>query len=204
MQLKGPRAMRATLLLITILFCSATATGAQPDAAAILAKAQALLPGTFDNAAQVSKAPAGAEQPLPHVTIKIESTPQKDFSLWHVRIQADADSTFEQTWAMQTRIEYDGSGALIPYYQLHQDSVPTAAAFDVKGWLSLEACALRGTFAPTRLQGFAEGEPCVAVSMNVGARRALLPVSFERGGDWLHVDMNLRGVRTRIDARKTP
>ena len=196
--------MRATLLLITILFCSATATGAQPDAAAILAKAQALLPGTFDNAAQVAKAPPGAEQPFPHVTIKIEPTPQKDFSLWHVRIQTDPESTFEQTWAMQTRIEYDGSGALIPYYQSHQDSVPTAALFDVKGWLSLEACALRGTFAPTRLQGFAEGEPCVAVSMNVGARRALLPVSFERGGDWLHVDMNLRGVRTRIDARKTP
>ena len=40
--------------------------------------------------------------------------------------------------------------------------------------------------------------------MNVGARRALLPVSFERGGDWLHVDMNLRGVRTRIDAGKLP
>jgi len=191
--------MRVTLVLFTTLLCSA-ASGAQPDAAALQAKAQALLLGTFDNAAQVAKAPPGAEQPVPHVTVKIESTPQRDFSLWHVRIQTDPESTFEQTWAMQTRIEYDGSGALIPYYQLHQDSVPTAAAFDVKGWLSLEACALRGTFAPTRLQGMAEGEPCVAVAMSVGARRALLPVGFAREGGWLHVDMNLRGVRTRIDA----
>ena len=196
--------MRVTLLLFTTLFWSAAANGAQPDPAALQAKAHALLLGTFDNAAQLAKAQPGAEQPVPHVTLKIVSTPQTDFSLWHVRIQTDPDSTFEQTWAMQTRIEHDGSGALIPYYQLHQDSVPVAAAFDAQGWLSLEACALRGTFAPTRLQGFAEGEPCVAVSMSVGARRALLPVGFAREGEWLHVDMNLRGVRTRIDARKSP
>ena len=194
--------MRVTLFLITTLLWSA-ATGAPPDAAAMQAKAQALLVGTFDNAAQVAKAPSGAEQPIPHVTVKIEPTPQKDFSLWHVRIQTDAESTFEQTWAMQTRIEHDGSGALIPYYQLHQDSVPSAAAFDGQGWLSLEACALRGNFTPTRLQGMAEGEPCVAVSMSVGARRALLPVGLVRDGEWLHLDMNLRGVRTRIDARQS-
>jgi hypothetical protein len=195
--------MRATLFLFAALLLSA-AIGAPPDAAAIQAKALALLAGTFDNAAQVAKAPAGADAPVPHVTIRIEPTPQRDFSLWHVRIQTDPESTFEQTWAMQARIEHDGSGALIPYYQLHQDSAPAAAAFDAQAWLSLEACALRGSFAPTRLQGMAEGEPCVAVSMSVGARRALLPVGFAREGDWLHLDMNLRGVRTRIDARRSP
>ncbi|HZX92325.1 MAG TPA: hypothetical protein VFE67_16935 [Rudaea sp.] len=195
--------MRVTLFLFATLLWSA-ATGAPPDAAATQAQAQSLLPGTFDNAAQVAKAPTGAEQPVPHVTVRIEQTPQKDFSLWHVRIQTDAESTFEQTWAMQTRIEHDGSGALIPYYQLHQDSVPSAAAFDGQGWLSLEACALRGNFTQTRLQGMAEGEPCVAVSMSVGARRALLPVSFAREGEWLHLDMNLRSVRTHIDAKRSP
>ena len=195
--------MRVALFLFATLLWSAAA-GAQPDAAAMQAKAQALLPGTFDNAAQVAKAPPGAEQPIPHVTVRIEPTPQKDFSLWHVRIQTDPESTFEQTWAMQTRVEHDGSGALIPYYQLHQDSAPAAAAFDGQGWLSLEACALRGNFTPSRLQGMAEGEPCVAVSMSVGARRALLPVGFVREGDWLRLDMNLRGVRTRIDARQSP
>jgi len=195
--------MRVVLFLLATLLWSA-ATGAPADAAAMQAKAQTLLVGTFDNAAQVAKAPPGAEQPVPHVTVKIEPTPQKDFSLWYVRIQTDAESTFEQTWAMQTRIEHDGSGALIPYYQLHQDSAPSAAAFDGQGWLSLEACALRGSFTPTRLQGMAEGEPCVAVSMSVGARRALLPVGLDRAGEWLHLDMNLRGVRTRIDAKRSP
>ena len=197
------RAMRASLFLFATMLWSA-ATGTPPDRAAEQAKAQSLLQGTFDNGAQVAKAPAGAEQPVPRVTIKIEQTPQVDFSLWHVRVQTDAESTFEQTWAMQTRIEHDGSGALIPYYQLHQDAVPTAAAFDAQGWLSLEACALRGEFTATRLQGIAEGEPCVAVSMSVGARRALLPVGFTREGDWLHLDMNLHSVRTRIDAKRSP
>ena len=195
--------MRVVLFLLATLLWSA-ATGAPADAAAMQAKAQTLLVGTFDNAAQVAKAPPGAEQPVPHVTVKIEPTPQKDFSLWYVRIQTDAESTFKQTWAMQTRIEHDGSGALIPYYQLHQDSAPSAAAFDGQGWLSLEACALRGNFTPTRLQGMAEGEPCVAVSMSVGARRALLPVGLDRAGEWLRLDMNLRGVRTRIDAKRSP
>ena len=194
--------MRTTLLFFTTLLLSAAAS-ALPDEATIAAKAQALLPGTFDNAAQVASAPAGGEQPLPHVTIRIETTPRQDFSLWHVRVQTDPESTYEQTWAMQTRIEHDGSGALVPYYQLHQDSAPAAATFDGQGWLSLEACALRGAFAPARLQGFAEGEPCVAVSMSVGARRALLPVSFVREGDKLRVDLNLRGLRTRIDAVRT-
>ena len=194
--------MRPALFLFTTLLCSAT-SGAQPDAAALQAKAQALLLGTFDNAAQVASEPAGKELPVPHVTIKVEPTPQKDFSLWHVRIQTDPESTYEQTWAMQTKIEHDGSGALIPYYQLHQDSPPAAATFDGQGWLSLEACALRGKFTPASLQGFAEGEPCVAVSMSVGARRALLPVSFSREGEWLHADMNLRSVRTRIDAKQS-
>jgi hypothetical protein len=196
------RAMRVTFFLFATLLWSA-ATGTPPDADATRAKVQNLLLGTFDNGAHAAKAPAG-EQPVPHVTIRIEQTPQKDFSLWHVRIQTDAESTFEQTWAMQTRIEYDGSGALIPYYQLHQDSVPAAVAFDGQGWLSLEACALRGEFTPKRVQGIAEGEPCVAVSMSVGARRALLPVGFTREGEWLRLDLNLHSVRTRIDAKRSP
>jgi len=40
--------------------------------------------------------------------------------------------------------------------------------------------------------------------MSVGARRALLPVGIEREGEWLHLDMNLRSVRTRIDAKRVP
>lgn len=158
------------------------------------------LQGRWDNRAQVDAQPQGSA--LPHVVVTIEPTPQKDFALWRVHVQTDPDATFDQTWAMQTRIEHDGSGALIPYYQLHQDQSPAAAGFDPARWLSVEACALRGNFAGKRIEAMAEGEPCVAVSMSIGARRALLPVGIVSDGDALSVDLNLRGVRTRIEGRR--
>jgi hypothetical protein len=173
-------------------------------AAVPVAVAAAALQGRFDNREQVAKAPGGAEHALPHVTVTIEPTAQNDFSLWHVHIETDAESQFDQTWAMQTRIEHDGSGALIPYYQLKQEASPDAATFDEHGWLSLEACALRGTLTATRIEAISEGEPCVAVSMNIGARRALLPVGIVWRGDLLQVDFNLRGQRTRIEAKRLP
>lgn len=164
-----------------------------------VATSDALLRGRFDNRAQ-----SAAEPGVAHTTIEVEPVGRKGWSLWHVRIETDAQTSFEQTWAMQARAEHDGSGALIPYYQLKQDAKPEASAFEPSGWLSLEACALRGTFGKTRIEAMSEGEPCVAVSMGVGARRALLPVGLVREGGMLHVDLNLRGVRTRIDAERMP
>jgi hypothetical protein len=157
----------------------------------------ALLAGKYDNAAQTK-----SDAAIPHVVVTIEPTAKADWTLWAVHVETDATTAFDQTWAMQLRKEYDGSYALIPSYQLKQDTPPAAASFDPAGWLSLEACALRGAFAKGRLEGTAEGEPCVAVSMNVGARRALMPVGYVREGDRLEVDLNLRGVRTHIDARR--
>ena len=166
------------------------AFAAAPDPSALLA-------GRFDNAAQVKSDPA-----LPHVVVSVEPTAKPEWTLWAVHVETDPATSFDQTWAMQLRKEYDGSYALIPYYQFKQDTPPAASSFDPAGWLSLEACALRGAFAKGRIEGVAEGEPCVAVSMGVGARRALMPVSYVREGDRLEVDLNLRGVRTHIDARR--
>ncbi len=196
--------MRSSLLIVPALLWFATCLAAQPqaDANAVTANASALLQGRFDNRDQVGKASSDPEHAIPHVTVTIEPTPQANWSLWHVHLETDAQSSFDQTWAMQARAEYDGSGALIPYYQLQQTQAPAAAAFDPHGWLSLEACALRGEFKKNRIEGMAEGEPCVAVSINVGARRALLPVGIVREGEWLHLDLSLRGVRTRIDAKR--
>jgi hypothetical protein len=163
--------------------------------------AGALLQGTYDNHAQVEKAPA--DHAVPHVVVTIQPTAQHEWSLWQMHVQLDGDA-FDQTWAMQTRAERDGSGALIPYYQFKQLASPSAATFDPQQWLSLEACALRGPFTRVRIEGFSEGEPCVAVTMGVGARRALLPVGILREGDRLRVDLNLRGERGRIDAERMP
>lgn len=196
--------MRSNLLIVPALLWFAACMAAQPhaDANDVPANASALLQGRFDNHDQAGKASSDPEHSIPHVAVTIEPTAQADWSLWHVHLETDAQTSFDQTWAMQTRTEYDGSGALIPYYQLQQTQAPAAATFDPHGWLSLEACALRGQFKKNRIEGVAEGEPCVAVSMSVGARRALLPVGIVREGESLHVDLNLRGVRTRIDAKR--
>ena len=157
------------------------------------------LQGRYDNRAQVE---AHASAALPQVTVTVEPVPQPGFALWRIHLQTDPDSIFDQTWAMQARIEHDGSGALIPYYELHQDAAPSAAGFDPAHWLPLEACALRGDFHAARIEAMSEGEPCVAVSMSIGARRALMPVGIVFAGDRLSVDLNLRGVRTRIEGER--
>ena len=166
--------------------------------AAAPADANALLQGKFDNIEQTK-----SDASVPHVVITIAPAANPEWTLWAVHVETDAATSFDQTWAMQLRKEYDGSYALIPYYQLKQETPPSAASFDESGWLSLEACALRGPSAKGKFEGVAEGEPCVAVSMSVGARRALLPVEYVREGDRLRVDLNLRGARTRIDARRS-
>ncbi|HEY0180065.1 MAG TPA: hypothetical protein VGC30_10595 [Dokdonella sp.] len=167
-------------------------------------EAGALLQGRYDNRAQVAAAAAAAPGAVPHVSVAIEPTAQPDWTLWRVHLEADAEHAFDQTWAMQTRTEYDGSTALIPYYPYKPAAAPSAATFDPQGWLSLEACALRGAAAPQRIQGMSEGEPCVAVTMSLGPLRALLPVGLDREGDRLQLDLNYRGARTRIDARREP
>lgn len=194
--------MKGTLLVLSALLALSSSQAQRVADADPVAINVARLQGTFDNGDQAGKPAAGAGEPVPHVTVTIEPTPQKDFALWHVHLQTDPQSTFDQTWAMQMRVEHDGSGALIPYYQLKQDTPPAAASFDPHGWLSLEACSLRGDFSKAHLSGMAEGEPCVAVSMSVGARRALLPVGFDYQGGTLQLDLNLRGVRTRIVTKR--
>jgi len=189
-------------LLLLVMAAGAAAGESHPDGAAVSTGVAALLQGRFDNREQAAQASTGAEPAIPKVTVTIEPTPQKDWALWRVRVETDADSTYEQTWAMQTRVEHDGSRSLVPYYQYKQATAPAAAEFKADEWLSLEACALRGTFTGTRIEAMSEGEPCVAVTMSVGARRALMPVGIVREGDWLHVDLNLRGARTRIEAKR--
>jgi hypothetical protein len=197
--------MRSKVLIAFALLYLANAHAAPPtpNATDLTASVETLLQGRYDNREQVAKAPTDAEHAIPHVTFVIERTPKQDFSLWHVHVATDAETSYDQTWAMQAKVEHDGSIALVPYYQFKQTSVPTASAFDPKDWLSLEACALRGKFEKAHIEGMSEGEPCVAVSMSVGARRALMPVGVVREGEWLRVDLNLRGVRTRIDAKSS-
>ena len=183
------------LLALLLLFPVAGATAPASSSPSTISAAR--LQGRYDNKSQESTG-RGPEAEIPRVAVTIEPTPLPDFALWHVRIETDPQTSYEQTWAMQARIEHDGSGALVPYYQLHQDARPDPATFDPGNWLSLEACALRGRLGATTFEGMAEGEPCVAVSMSIGARRALLPVGVRVDGAALAIDFNLRGERTHV------
>lgn len=153
--------MRSRILIVPALLWLASVYAAQPqaDAAMVSANVKALLQGRFDNRQQVAKAPSNVEHPIPHVTVVIEPTSKPDWSLWHVHVDTDAESSYDQTWAMRTGVEHDGSGALIPYYQLKQTSVPDAATFNPQDWLSLEACALRGNFTKARIQACPRANP---------------------------------------------
>jgi hypothetical protein len=169
------------------------------------ADARMLLQGQFDNREQVVQAQAAAttENPAPpHVVVTIEPTSQVDWSLWRVRMDVDAQTSLDATWAMRTQTETDASTALIPYYLLKPATAPVAQTFDPQAWLSLEACALRGEFTRSRIQLGADGMPCVVVATGIGPRRALLPVAIEREGEWLHVHLYYRGTDLRVDARR--
>jgi hypothetical protein len=78
-----------------------------------------------------------------------------------------------------------------------------AAEFDQKQWLSLDACALGGRFAASRIVAQAPAdEMCVAETMGLGGKRAFLPTAVEREGNWLHVQLIYFGKPWRVDAQR--
>jgi hypothetical protein len=78
-----------------------------------------------------------------------------------------------------------------------------ASGFDQKQWLSLDACGLGGHFAPSRIVARAPAdEMCVAATMGLGGKRAFLPTSVEREGNWLHVQLIYFGKPWRVDAQR--
>lgn len=200
--------MKPSSLILPVLLilagCAAHVTATRSDST--VADVQALLQGRFDNREQVAQMqakPNVEDAPVPHVIIAIEPTARVDWSLWHVHLDLDAETSTDATWAMQTRVEYDGSKALIPYYQYKPVAPPVAQGFDPRSWLSLEACALRGDFSKARIQGTAESyEPCVAEVTGIGPRRALLPAAIEREGERLRIILAIAGSRTGIEAQQ--
>jgi len=156
--------------------------------------------GVFDNHEQVWRArdaaPGGALPP--HVVVSIDPTSQADWSVWHIRF--DATPVIEATWAMRSAAEANGATAWIPYRPLIA-SPAAPSAFDAKQWAPLDACTLRGTAGR---QVNADIAACTAIAPGIGAQAALLPLGFEREGEWLHIRLyadQARGADAREDAR---
>lgn len=174
-----------------------------------------LLAGRYDNSAQVAQGREAGEKPPPqHVTITIEPTQLPDWELWRVHMDVDpavaqsagSDTSLDAVWAMNiSRMANDNSIQLIPYTLNPSVNAATvqASAFDEAQWLSLEACALHGAFARSRIVAQAAAdEMCVAITMGLGGKRAFLPPWIERDGDWLRVQLIYFGKPWRVFARR--
>jgi hypothetical protein len=160
--------------------------------------------GVFDNHEQIWRdreaAPGGALPP--HVLVSIDATPQADWSIWRIRFEATP--VLEATWAFRSVAEANGAMAWIPYRSLIA-APAEASAFDPKQWAPLDACTLRSaTRGAASLQVNADVAACTAIAPGIGAQAALLPLGFEREGEWLHIRLyadQARGADAREDAR---
>jgi len=145
----------------------------------------ASLAGRYENSAQVERGKTSGQQPPPqHVTITIESTPQKDWQIWRVHMDvdpevaqlADSDTSLDAVWAMNlSRSAPRKKLQLTPYTLAPAVDLASvkASEFDPKQWLSLDACALEGQFAASRIVAQAPtDEMCVAETMGLGGKRA--------------------------------
>ena len=160
--------------------------------------------GVFDNHEQVWRArESAAGATPPHVVVEIEPTSQADWTIWHVRLEANP--AIESTWALRSVTQAGGTLALTPYHALATTPAP-ATAFDAQQWTALDACTLRGTGgANAPLNVNADTAACAAIAPGIGAGAALLPLGIEREGEWLHIRLyadQARGADAREDARE--
>jgi hypothetical protein len=197
------RILLPSLMLLSLAACQTSPHVASTRANASPNASTPLLAGEFDNHEQVWSARAAAAVVAPpHIVVTLEGTPLADWSLW--RIHYDTQPALDAVWAMQ-RIEA-GSGALtlLPYRANVADPA-TGGAFDVKQWIPLDACSLRGSSTATQLRVATDAAACAAIVPGIGPDSALLPLAIEREGEWLHLRLyadQARGAVAREDARK--
>jgi hypothetical protein len=197
------RTLLTLLLILPLTACQTLRPGPSTHASPIAGTSSALV-GDFDNHEQVWAAAEQGANALapPHVVVTIEPTGRDGWSIWHVRL--DAATPLDASWAMQ-HIDADaGALELRPHRPITQTPA-TGRQFDPAQWVSLEACALRGTVTPAGLRAAVDVAACTALAPGIGPQTALLPLAVEHEGEWLHVRLyadQARGATARADARK--
>jgi hypothetical protein len=203
------------LLLAGFAACPSAHSKDPEASSATVGVISSLLAGRYDNSAQVDMGKTSGQKPPPqHVTITIESTPQENWQIWRVHMDVDpevaqlagSDTSLDAVWAMKlSRSAPQKMLQLTPYTLIPSVDLASvqAAKFDRKQWLSLDACALAGQFAASRIVAQAPtDEMCVAETMGLGGKRAFLPTTVEREGNWLHVQLIYFGKPWRVDAQR--
>lgn len=204
------------LLLLAGFAACPSAHSKDPASGATVAEISSSLAGRYDNSAQVQLGKTSGQTPPPqHVTITIEPTSQQDWQIWRVHMDVDpevaqlagSDTSLDAIWAMNlSRSAPHKMLELIPYTLTPAVDLASvkASEFDPKQWLSLDACALGGQFAASRIVAAAPtDEMCVAETMGLGGKRAFLPTTVEREGNWLHVQLIYFGKPWRVDAQRS-
>jgi hypothetical protein len=192
------RLLIACVLALTLAACQ---TLGRPTPSSTHPSVAAAATGVYDNHEQVwnARENPGVLAPV-HVVASIEATSHDEWSTWQVRL--DAAPALEANWAMR-RTADKGSVVLLP----HRPIVASPAqgkAFDAKQWTPLDACALRGTSDTKGLHLTADASACAVLAPGIGAQAALLPLSLEQEGEWLHLRLYVdqaRGADTREDLR---
>jgi hypothetical protein len=208
-------AVGCVLLLAGLAACPSALSKESAASDAVAAAISASLAGRYDNSAQVELGKTSGQKPPPqHVTITIESTPQENWQIWRVHMDVDpevaqeagSDTSLDAVWAMNlSRSAPHKMLQLIPYTLTPAVELASvkASEFDRKQWLSLDACALGGQFAASHIVAQAPtDEMCVAETMGLGGKRAFLPTTVEREGNWLHVQLIYFGKPWRVDAQR--
>lgn len=189
----------ALFLFLTLPLAACQSTGSTRPSAATPVAAQMSLAGQFDNHEQVwSTRENAAAVASPHVIITVEPTPQADWSLWRIRL--DATPALEAVWAMHRT----NDGTLVPHRALLTNP-ESGSGFDARQWTPLDACSLRGVVAANGIRVAADSSACAAVVPGIGPAAALLPLAIERDGEWLRLRLyadQARGAEARTDARQ--
>lgn len=182
--------MKALLLAIAALtLCACATSGTQPRAGAIRAadtgtELLALLPGVYDNHAQVWQARQRGAQLVPvHMRQRIVAADGGDnVWLWHLTMPDAEDASRAVTWRYVARTLKDGSLMLTPYRPL-----PPSAPDAEPRWAKLSPCALRGGLQHGRLELEANQGACNAIIAGLGDAAALLPLFLGFDGNTLIV-----------------
>jgi hypothetical protein len=188
------------VLFVAALVSACHTMPAAPSAARSAAATTESRVGVFDNHEQVWQAGESKAAGVPHVVVSIEPAPDPEWAVWHVRL--DAAPPLETSWAIRSSAPGEGARMLTPYRPVVASPSP-ASDFDTKQWTPLDGCALRAARADETLS--ADVASCIAIAPGIGADAALLPLTVQRDGEWLHVRLyadQARGADAREDLRR--
>ena len=166
----------AMALAATLVACQSLPRAPARKAAAAPPPTAGIEAGTYDNHEQLWLAHEQGTAAPPHLSLDIQPTPQAEWTLWHVHV--DAQPPLDAVWAMRAA---GPGGRLLP----HAPIAGLAAPFDVRAWAPLPACELREAHPGNALA--ADVAACAASIATLGAQGALLPTAVEPGSEGLRL-----------------